>query len=657
MGKGKHRKGGGHGGARADRPDRLATRLIQRSLEFYRRRPWLQCMEEDGLIVEFVDPPGLAVASVIGASGESHGLTMVLGDSAIAAYLQIRWVDDGDDGPMDRAHHLVFTVVPQKHIPARLRGVHEAAKAKAAREALTPFFVAKSPYEDARNPSRAEQRMMLLAIDAILAASDQGDLKPISPESGQMLTLRVEGAAGETVQVEARFQSIRKFARSPIVPRAGLPPEGSTEHSLGEEVFDDLASESEPESEFEYWRAADDEVTMALFELHHRKPRSPDRSRRRYLGPEHGAMNFGEREHMVVVAFFEWLLIHDRPTARSRTTAETLLRSDHGLSEDEVEVLRARIEAKLGFYRVEEATAGESIVLTDIVTGQSLVVHDVALSRSIPEGVILPLRTYPAGPFRFCGTAGPPIEAFGWDAAVAELERVGLQIPEGLVTRPELVGRLWAWSERRRSGEGAPRLTNAHGDPLQLHTITYRVEDGDLARSVIHARPDIDAEATDGIERWLIPAPEGWVGDHVSGGALEWIGDQLLVEVNSTARVARIREWLDVVPGISFLRSAERPIAEKSADAKLPRLGEAPLSEETVSVIAEAILKVQLAWLDQSVPALGGRTPREAVKDERGRQMVRQLILTMPDAGGPGGRKIPAPRNELLRELGLDLRG
>ncbi len=48
-------------------------------------------------------------------------------------------------------------------------------------------------------------------------------------------------------------------------------------------------------------------------------------------------------------------------------------------------------------------------------------------------------------------------------------------------------------------------------------------------------------------------------------------------------------------------------------------------------------------WLDQEIPALGGRSPREAVEDPIGREEVRQLLARIPpavarDAGDDGRR-------------------
>lgn len=50
---------------------------------------------------------------------------------------------------------------------------------------------------------------------------------------------------------------------------------------------------------------------------------------------------------------------------------------------------------------------------------------------------------------------------------------------------------------------------------------------------------------------------------------------------------------------------------------------------------------------------LSGKTPRQAVKTEKGRAEVRRLFLAWPDpTGNVAGLRVP--REEILRELGLE---
>ena len=64
---------------------------------------------------------------------------------------------------------------------------------------------------------------------------------------------------------------------------------------------------------------------------------------------------------------------------------------------------------------------------------------------------------------------------------------------------------------------------------------------------------------------------------------------------------------------------------------------------------------VHMRWADQSVPALGGQTPREAVRNEAGRQQVARLL----DEFENDQQRPPEPQHafdydKLRRELGLE---
>ena len=73
---------------------------------------------------------------------------------------------------------------------------------------------------------------------------------------------------------------------------------------------------------------------------------------------------------------------------------------------------------------------------------------------------------------------------------------------------------------------------------------------------------------------------------------------------------------------------------------------------ELSTAVQDMLDEHYMAWLDMRLPALGGRTPREACRTASGRQKVAMLIRTMPDPGGPAPVRVP--REAMLRELGLD---
>ena len=69
------------------------------------------------------------------------------------------------------------------------------------------------------------------------------------------------------------------------------------------------------------------------------------------------------------------------------------------------------------------------------------------------------------------------------------------------------------------------------------------------------------------------------------------------------------------------------------------------------AALAEHIAGYERRWLDESIPALGGRTPREAAGDPIGREELTRLLASFPV---PGPDDVGAMDPDRLRaELGL----
>ena len=61
-------------------------------------------------------------------------------------------------------------------------------------------------------------------------------------------------------------------------------------------------------------------------------------------------------------------------------------------------------------------------------------------------------------------------------------------------------------------------------------------------------------------------------------------------------------------------------------------------SDEMAEIVAQVIREKEVAWLDESIPALGGLTPREAADDPTRREDLLALLVEferrdLPDAG------------------------
>lgn len=138
-------------------------------------------------------------------------------------------------------------------------------------------------------------------------------------------------------------------------------------------------------------------------------------------------------------------------------------------------------------------------------------------------------------------------------------------------------------------------------------------------------------------------------------GKLQVIGDELVLDVNARGRLERAREWLEQIPGVRFksVQSKDTLNDPSPLDDRLPGPEPDIPPTEMAAVLRQVLHQHAMRWLDESIPALGGKTPRQTVKTKAGRKQVALMIRTWPNQEGPDGKKISPPREEMLRELGL----
>jgi hypothetical protein len=195
-----------------------------------------------------------------------------------------------------------------------------------------------------------------------------------------------------------------------------------------------------------------------------------------------------------------------------------------------------------------------------------------------------------------------------------------------------------------------PRLTNTDGDPFVLHTLTFRTGSAlaafealaPLARGVSKtellkgAKFDGDGALLSVELPWQKKGNrihQDW--DNTLLGHLRISGRSLVVDVNSEKRAAKIRQEIERRLGILVTHQktvTQRPEAtlEKtkyrhpaSRPVSQPKSEEPAFPEEMQAEIQRQVEN----WIFQKVPALGGRTPLEAVGDPDGKEIVESLLL------------------------------
>ncbi|MDQ7088167.1 MAG: DUF2384 domain-containing protein [Acidobacteriota bacterium] len=212
-----------------------------------------------------------------------------------------------------------------------------------------------------------------------------------------------------------------------------------------------------------------------------------------------------------------------------------------------------------------------------------------------------------------------------------------------------------------------PRLTNGGGDPLLFTTDHFDIASG--CRQAIEQRlasiPGVDPPGeSDREDGWTFFEPSeepdpGATGMRRILGSAYISGQRMTLETNSMARADDLRKRVERACGDLLQHRAREhsdPIAEFQRKAQSGAPPQAPV-ELGSSEMHEMMLAVKQQhyanWTEEPLPALAGRTPRQAAQTEAGRRELDLLLKEMENME----RRAPTPGydfSEIRRKLGLD---
>jgi hypothetical protein len=344
------------------------------------------------------------------------------------------------------------------------------------------------------------------------------------------------------------------------------------------------------------------------------------------------------------------------------------------LSNTELAWLKAQQAAWLSVWEVLAVEPGRSLRLRDLLTGevrdvlesgasQTLVARYAILARIVDyEGLSLLCGTHPR-PL-------PPREAAKVvSSALESLRRTGTDAVSRL--REEKMGRdlIGRWdavvAELDRRPVRLPKLTNTEGHDLLL-TVDHFGYAPALETEIgacLAAMDGVDAPQGDASDQSYMFNGIGGVSQQ--DGARTMLAratlgkGKLRVETNSVERADRYRERIETACGGRIrhrTREHSDPLAllEKYRGAAAPVPDPAGPSADEMNAIALDFKRRHYAdWSDRPLPALGGQTPRAAVRTQAGRAQVDLMLkeIEMAEARAPKGQGFDF--SVVRRDLGL----
>jgi tetratricopeptide (TPR) repeat protein len=293
-------------------------------------------------------------------------------------------------------------------------------------------------------------------------------------------------------------------------------------------------------------------------------------------------------------------------------------------------------------YEIEAVRPGRGISVRDLRTGERHDVQEKIASRELKEGMLICARIMPAG---------HTTQAFGGVEIIDLRERDALIDLLDTAPGPE---RLVGFLSRRFA---PPRLQNTEGDPLVMCQATLEVPDPPaLARALDETYDLSDPDTDDATENDPAGLPARW-HEFVTTHGMQRIratlllsDDRLIIDTNSEARLERVLDTVrQLQPSITVVDESRQTAHEISeamsrSETQTPEIGHgnallnsADVDPEIAAMLEQMMHQYEQAWLDDSIPALAGHTPRQAAADPTRRpDLIRLLDSFPPDSGNPG---------------------
>ncbi|MEW6511744.1 MAG: SEC-C metal-binding domain-containing protein [Bacteroidota bacterium] len=359
-------------------------------------------------------------------------------------------------------------------------------------------------------------------------------------------------------------------------------------------------------------------------------------------------------------SFTRWFMFNWKP-ANGVTLAEMILAEGGAkIDPDLRRFIEATVNAPYSYYQTIDARSGEGVTIRDILRRRELHVTERSASTMLKPGHILLARVVEVdGCSFFMGTGAMIIPPVFLDRILdfrEYLEGRGAKAGEPvsgaiLLDHEEDLRELYF--ELQDELNRPPEIRNTDGDPLAFHTLTFEIPSYAQA---FEALKDLEQKATGMADeemleeakrnrtgtpteltlQWLRKGYKGGFGDSTTLATLTIGKSRLVVEVNSERRARRVQKEIRKRLGDSAvllrteIRSHEglmKGIAKggKGKETEQDRLMRE--SPEVKAMMKEMMDRHWERWLDESIPALRGMTPRQAAKDRDGRELLESLLM------------------------------
>ena len=373
--------------------------------------------------------------------------------------------------------------------------------------------------------------------------------------------------------------------------------------------------------------------------------------------------------------YLPWLIYHHPIQGASPAThyAEAI---GEKLSTADRHQLGALTGAWLSCWEVRRVEPGVGVEVFDLLSHETRFVHEVRASKTLERWLVILgyVADYP-GVSVFAGIHPKPLAPLDAGPVLKEartLLRAGRvpATPDELREPTVAMGLLRNWYAgvlaRDLRLASPPGLQNTDGDPLLFCTDHFAIQPGGHAEVVrrLQKMPGAEREEDKAGKLAITFLKQGnrmhasWENTVIGRATLSDL--EISVETNSTPRADSLRRLIETAAKdlVRFRKRTRKDpgdllAAVAAGDGPIARPA-APPRPEIQTLLREAVERHYEGWLDERIPALGGLTPRAAVKRPASRA---RLVALLKDIELGEHRKDAAERfdvGKLWRALGLD---
>lgn len=347
-----------------------------------------------------------------------------------------------------------------------------------------------------------------------------------------------------------------------------------------------------------------------------------ERAREAWFGPYLGRPMQDHAEENVAFALDFWFCFDREEPTEGRRPVDAMLRY-RGLTPGERAYLTAVAKSRMSLYEVVDVRPGASITLRDLLTEREVQVRERSASRSVRRWDVVGARVFvgASGQPEIDGGLFPYNPAHREQLLLAARDAFAEHGPRAKEHLPPLFAQQWM-----AEALDVPRVQMG-GHEVKFTTLSWEVVDrGAVLRALAGIQRIVPREGE--ADRWTFRDGDGgpessWRGD------VDLEADRLVCQTPTVEDGVQLKALIeDASEGA--LREAQvttqsltEAMAQHGAALDAP---EEPVPEELNDAALDFYARHYRDWLDEPVPALGGRTPRQAARIEAEHEGLTGLL-------------------------------